>query len=189
MNHVRPTVGLDAVLDAEETTVPSEQEDLDDTTIFDVLGNERRRACLLWLAEHEADLSVSTLSRQVARAVADTETDSDEIYDSVYVSLCQTHLHKLDAVGLVEYDRDRKRVKQGPGFDAIRQQFEAASTTEGQSNETIRAGPVMSALTVAVGVVAVVSPPAARTGLLFGLVAVHLLVFAFASTFTSPVSY
>jgi len=189
MNHMRPTVGLDAALDAEETTVPPEQDGLDDATIFEVLGNERRRACLHCLAEHETDLSVSTLGRQVARAVADAETDSDEIYDSVYVSLCQTHLPKLDAVGLVEYDRDRKRVEQGPGFDAIRQQFEAASTTEDPSNETIRAGPVVSVLTVAVGAVAVVSPPAARTGLLFGLVAVHLLVFAFASTSMSPVSY
>jgi len=184
-----PTVGVDAVLDTEETTVPPEQDGLDDATIFEILGNERRRACLHCLAEHETELSVSTLGRQVARAVADTETDSDDLYDSVYISLCQTHLPKLDAVGLVKYDHDRKQVAQGPGFDAIRQQFEAAHTLEAQSKDTARTGTVVSVLTVAAGAVALLSPPTARTILLFGLVAVHLFILAGTSTSISSGSY
>ncbi|WP_137684077.1 DUF7344 domain-containing protein [Haloarcula mannanilytica] len=186
---MRPTVGLDAVLNAEGTTAPTDQDGLDDATIFEILGNKRRRACLHCLAEHETGMSVSSLGRQVARAVADAGTDSDELYDSVYISLCQTHLPKLDAVGLVEYDHDRKQVAPGPRFDAIRQQFEAARTIEGRSSDTVRAGPVASVLTIAVSAAAAVSPPAARPILLFGLVAVHLFILAVTSTSISPVGY
>lgn len=183
------TVGLDAVVDAETTAGPPAHDRLDEATIFEILGNERRRACLRCLADHETGLSVSALSRQVSRAVADAETDSEELYDSVYISLCQTHLLKLDAVGLIEYEQDRKRVEQGPGFDAIRQQFEAARTLDERSTDTVRARTVVSGLTVAAGALAVVSPPAARTVLLFGLVVVHLFILAVTSTSVSPDSY
>ena len=180
---------LGAVLDAGKTTDPPDQNDLDDATVFDILGNERRRTCLHCLAEHETALPVSELGKQVARAVADAETDGDELYDSVYISLCQTHLPRLDAVGLIEYEQDRKRVRQGPRFDAIRDQFEAARTVEHQSSDSFRAENVVHILTVAIGAAAVVSPPAARTVLLFGLVAVHCLVLILASTSTSIISH
>jgi DNA-binding transcriptional ArsR family regulator len=183
------TVGLGAVLDTEETAVHPDQDGLDDATIFEILGNERRRACLHCLAEHETGMSVSSLGRQVARAVADAGTDSDELYDSVYISLCQTHLPKLDAVGLIEYDHDRKQVARGPGFDAIKQQFEAAHTLEEESKDTAQTTITVSMLTVAAGAVALVSPPTARTILLFGLIAVHLLILAVTSTSISSVSY
>ena len=179
---MRPAVGLGAVLDTGETSAPPDQTGPDDATIFDILGNERRRVCLHCLAEHETALSVSALGQQVAKGVADAETDSDELYDSVYISLCQTHLPKLDAIGLVEYEQDRKGVRQGPRFDAIRYQFEAARTTEGRSSDGFRAETVVRILTVAIGAAAVVGPPAARTVLLFGPVAVHCLILIFAST-------
>ncbi|EMA32765.1 DUF7344 domain-containing protein [Haloarcula japonica] len=186
---MRLTAGLDAVRDAGKTTEPPDQPGLVDATIFDILGNERRRACLHCLAEHEGALSVSALGKQVARAVADAEADSDELYDSVYISLCQTHLPKLDAVGLVEYEQNRKRVRQGPRFDAIRDQFEAARTTEKQSSDGIRAEIIVPILTVAIGAAAILSPPAARTVLLFGLVAIHVLVLIFASTSPFTISH
>lgn len=186
---MRPTIRLGAVFDAGKTTEPPDQNDLDDATVFDILGNERRRACLHCLAECETALPVSELGKQVARAVADAETDSDALYDSVYVSLCQTHLPRLNAAGLVEYEQDRKRVGQGPRFDAIRDQFEAARTTEQQSVDTFRVETVVRILTVATGAAAVVSPPAARTVLLLGLVAVHCLVLIRTSTSTSTTSH
>lgn len=160
-----------------------DQDGLDDATMFDILGNERRRACLGCLAEHETELSVNDLGRQVARVVADAETDS------VYISLSQTHLPRLDAVGLVEYEPDRKRVRQGPRFDAIRSQFEPARTNDCDPSDTVRTGPVASVLTVLIGTAAVVGPPTARPALLLGLVVAHLLVLVLASTSTSPITY
>ena len=95
----------------------------------------------------------------------------------------------LDAVGLVEYEQDRKRVGRGPRFDAIGAQFQAASTNDGESSDSIGTGLVTSVLTVVMGAAAVVSPPTARPALLFGLVATHILVLVLASTSTSPVTY
>ncbi|MDT3436699.1 hypothetical protein [Haloarcula sp. 1CSR25-25] len=184
-----PTAVLDAVLATEETTVSPDQDGLDDATMFDILDNERRRACLGCLSEHETELSVNDLGRQVARVVADAETDSDDLYDSVYISLCQTHLPRLDAVGLVEYEPDRKRVRQGPRFDAIRSQFEPARTNDCDPSDTVRTGPIASVLTVLIGTAAVVGPPTARPALLLGLVVTHLLVLVLASTSTSPITY
>lgn len=180
MRQMVRAVGLDAVFDG-GATAATDPEALDSETTFEVLGNERRRACLQRLADHESGLSVSDLGRQVARAVTDGETESDAIYDSVYISLCQTHLPKLDAVGLVEYDRDQKWVAPGPRFDAARQQFQAAEA-DSQPPAAGRAGTAVSVLTVVVGTLAVLSPPAIRTVLLFGLLAVHLLVLASALT-------
>ncbi|WP_336337149.1 DUF7344 domain-containing protein [Haloarcula brevis] len=173
-----PTAGVDDAPAAEGT----DGDGLDDATMFELLGNERRRACLQCLAAHETPQSVSALGREVARTVADAETDSDDLYDSVYVSLCQTHLPKLDAVGLVEYERERKQVRRGSRFDAIRRQFEAASTDEGVASDTFRVGLAASASTVVLGGAAVVSPPTVRTVLLLGLVAGHLLVLASTAT-------
>lgn len=95
----------------------------------------------------------------------------------------------LDAVGLVEYERDRKQVGRGPRFDAIKPKFEPARPSDGESSDSIGTGPVASVLTVVIGAAAVVSPPAARLALLFGLGATHLLVLVLASTSTSPVAY
>ena len=182
-----PTAGHGAIPGTEGTAVPPDGDGIDDATVFEILGNERRRACLQCLAEHETVVSVSALGRQVARAVADAETDSDDLYDSVYISLCQTHLPKLDAVGLIEYEHERKRVGRGPRFDAVRHQFEAARTDGAAPGDTVRPGPAASTLTLVLCAAAVVSPPAARTVLLFGVVAVHVLVLA--STATATVSY
>ena len=186
---MRPTDGLNAVLGSVNVTESRERDGLDDATIFDILGNERRRACLHCLAEHETAVSVSTLGQQVADVVADAETDSAELYDSVYISLYQTHLPRLDAVGLVEYEQEQKRVRQGPRFETIRDQFEAARTIEAQSRDRIRAETIVSPLTMTIGAAAIVSPPAARTVLLFGLVAVHFLVLVRAFRDTSTVTH
>lgn len=181
MRRTLPAAGLDAVFSAGTTAAP-DRDSLDAETLFEVLGNERRRACLQRLADRETGLSVSDLGRQVARTVTDTETESDAVYDSVYISLCQTHLPKLDAVGLVDYNREEKRVAHGPRFDAVRQQFQTAHTTDHQPADDRRTGLVVSALTAAVAALALLSPPVARTALLFGLLGVHL--FTLASTAT-----
>lgn len=182
-----PTLGREAVTGTGTATAP-DRDSLDAETLFEVLGNERRRACLQRLAEHDTGLSVSDLGREVARSVADEGTESDAVYDSVYVSLCQTHLPKLDAVGLIEYNRDQKLVAHGPQFEAVRRQFRASHPTDQQPGDTGRTdqqqadrgrtGAAVSAVTATAAVLAVLSPPAARTILLLGLAAVHLFTLA-----------
>lgn len=83
---------------------------LDEGSIHDVLRNERRRHTLELLRENGDTLSVRDLSERVAALETGESPAPRNIRQSVYVSLHQTHLPKLDELGIVEYDADAKQV-------------------------------------------------------------------------------
>jgi hypothetical protein len=83
---------------------------LDEGAIHDVLRNERRRFTLEQLRANGNSLSVRELSEQVAALETGESPPPRNIRQSVYVSLHQTHLPKLDELGIVEYDADAKAV-------------------------------------------------------------------------------
>lgn len=78
--------------------------------IHDVLRNERRRLTLEQLRDNGNSLSVRELSERVAALETGETPPPRNIRQSVYVSLHQTHLPKLDELGIVEYDADAKQV-------------------------------------------------------------------------------
>lgn len=85
--------------------------ELDQGEIHDVLRNDRRRLTLSCLQEaDQRTLSVRELSEQVAALETGEEPPPRNKRQSVYVSLHQTHLPKLDELGIVEYDSDGKTV-------------------------------------------------------------------------------
>ncbi|WP_239640357.1 DUF7344 domain-containing protein [Halogeometricum pallidum] len=77
--------------------------------IYSMLSNRRRRLVLNHLRRTEADISVRDLSEAVA--ALENDIDASEVTykqrKRVYTSLHQTHLPKLDDVGVLVYDRDR----------------------------------------------------------------------------------
>jgi hypothetical protein len=77
--------------------------------IHDVLRNERRRLVLerLWADGSE---TVRELSEHIAAVEAGEDPPPRNVRQSVYVSLHQTHLPKLDDLGIVVYDDDAKEV-------------------------------------------------------------------------------
>ncbi|AUX10380.1 hypothetical protein AArcSl_2765 [Halalkaliarchaeum desulfuricum] len=81
-----------------------------ETQIHDLLRNERRQQVI----KHMQRTVGSTTLRELAVAIAEQETGESpppkNIRDSVYNSLHQTHLPKLDRRGVIEYDSDRKTV-------------------------------------------------------------------------------
>jgi hypothetical protein len=81
--------------------------------IFSMLSNRRRRLVLHHLSRTEDPSSVRELSQQVA--MWENDVTMDELTykqrKRVYTSLHQTHLPKLDDVGVVVYDRDRGTVE------------------------------------------------------------------------------
>jgi hypothetical protein len=83
---------------------------LDEGDIHDVLRNERRRFTLEELRDNGDTLSVRELSERVAGLETGESPPPRNIRQSAYVSLHQTHLPKLDELGIVEYDADAKRV-------------------------------------------------------------------------------
>ncbi len=87
-----------------------ETTELPDAEVCAILSNERRRAVLAVLLEADADqFALRDLAEQVAYREADKEASTDH-QQSVYVSLHQTHLPKLDDHNIVKYDDDRKIV-------------------------------------------------------------------------------
>jgi hypothetical protein len=73
------------------------------TEIHDVLRNDRRRLVLSRLREAEDPVSVRELSEYIAGVEADEMPAPRNVRQSVYVSLHQTHLPKLDELGIVEH--------------------------------------------------------------------------------------
>jgi len=76
--------------------------------LFFTLSNERRRHALECLRERGGTVAMRELVREVAARERDVAPD-DLTYDqrkSVYVSLRQTHLPKMDTLGIVEFDPD-----------------------------------------------------------------------------------
>ena len=71
--------------------------------------------------ESTATISVSQLARRIVAVEEDVAVDSatGSRYHSVYTTLIQTHLPKLDSLGVVEYQPDRKQIRPDQNFEAI----------------------------------------------------------------------
>lgn len=84
---------------------------LERTQIHDVLRNDRRRLVLERLQNGDTEETVRDLSEYIASVETGESPAPRNIRQSVYVSLHQTHLPKLDSLGIVTYDSDAKKVK------------------------------------------------------------------------------
>jgi hypothetical protein len=87
------------------------ERDIADEDIHDILRNSRRRAVLQLLRESVGSMSLRELSVSVAEREAGESPPPTDLRQSVYNSLHQTHLPKLDREGIVVYDCDRKTVE------------------------------------------------------------------------------
>lgn len=94
-------------------------------TICDLFGNRRRQAVLAYFYWTDSDEAVSV--RTVAKAIAAYEENcpvdvvEHQPYKRVRETLLQTHLPKLAAADLIEYDADRKRVRPDRDLDIAAQ--------------------------------------------------------------------
>lgn len=93
---------------AAETTTP---DTLDAGQVHDILRNDRRRLAIKCLRENGDTLSVRDLSEDVAARETGQRPAPRDKRRSVYVSLHQTHLPKLDELGIVDYDTESKEVE------------------------------------------------------------------------------
>lgn len=86
-------------------------DDLDEGTIHDVLRNDRRRLVIESLRDGDGSADVSDLAERIAVRETDSEPPPSNKRQSVYVSLHQTHLPKLEELGIVTYDPDEREVE------------------------------------------------------------------------------
>ncbi|MFC6904190.1 DUF7344 domain-containing protein [Halalkalicoccus tibetensis] len=95
--------------------------------IHDILRNDRRRAVIEFLFEHDRRATIRELSEHIAALESGEEPPPRNIRQSVYVSLHQTHLPKLEGLGVVDYDTDSKDVE-------LRDQAEFVAAYMGQTD-------------------------------------------------------
>lgn len=86
-------------------------DELDEATIHDVLRNDRRRIALESLRETSGVADLSDLAETIAAKESGSDPPPSDKRQSVYVSLHQTHLPKLDSLGIIEYDSDAHEIE------------------------------------------------------------------------------
>jgi hypothetical protein len=97
----------------------SREQSLAESEIHDVLRNDRRRLVLERLGERSEAQSVSDLAEYIAAEESGEDPPPRNVRQSVYVSLHQTHLPKLDELGIVAYDADAKLVSRAENADDV----------------------------------------------------------------------
>lgn len=89
----------------------SKQENvLSEQDVHEILRNDRRRAVIQRLQRTIGDVSLRALAETIAEYETGESPPPRNIRESVYNSLHQTHLPKLDSQGIVDYDKNRKTV-------------------------------------------------------------------------------
>ena len=101
---------------------------LEESEVFHILGNDRRRAIVQLLAEESGQVDVSDVASEIAASETDTTPVPNNLYKSVYVSLQQTHLPQLQEDAVIEYDSDAKTIQPGPHFDDVLTYIDGHST-------------------------------------------------------------
>jgi len=81
--------------------------------IHDVLRNDRRRMVLEQLGAADTPVSTRELSERIAAREAGSDPPPRDVRRSVYISLQQTHLPKLDDLDVVDYDDTTREVRPG----------------------------------------------------------------------------
>jgi hypothetical protein len=84
---------------------------LAETEIHDILKNSRRRRVLEHLQESMGSVTLRELAETIAAHESGESPPPRPLRESVYNSLHQTHLPKLDDEGVVNYDKNRKTVE------------------------------------------------------------------------------
>lgn len=89
--------------------------------VFEMLQNERRRRILRYLLDADDVMTIGELAERIAAVENDTTVAAlnSTQRKRVYVALYQTHLPKMDDVGVIDYDRDRGRVRIADNADLL----------------------------------------------------------------------
>lgn len=94
--------------------------EIEEEIVFSILSNQRRRLVVQALEQHEeANIEVGKLARQISAWENDIPSAEVDYTDrkSVYTSLQQLHLPKMDEAEIVEFDQNRGVVRSTDKMD------------------------------------------------------------------------
>lgn len=106
--------------------------DLSLDAIFSILSNSRRRGVVYCLERVDEPLDVSRLTTLVT-AMENGVPPGEVTYTQrkrVYTSLHQSHLPKMDDVGIVDFDRDAGTVEPASGLEEISSHLDAIRSSQ-----------------------------------------------------------
>ena len=83
----------------------NQQVQLSKSDIFGILQNDRRRY-VLEILRSKGNQSVRSLSEEIARLESGEDDPKSTLRKSVYVSLLQTHIPKMESLGVINYNRE-----------------------------------------------------------------------------------
>jgi hypothetical protein len=86
------------------------QSQLSQSDIFGILQNDRRRN-VLKILRTQGSQSVRSLSEEIARLEAETEDPKSSVRKSIYVSLLQTHIPKMESLDIIKFDREHDTIE------------------------------------------------------------------------------
>ena len=90
-----------------------QRSDLSKDVIFDILSNHRRRYVLIYLNQNRGHGTLSEAAEWIAGRENDVDAGvpSSKQRKRVYVSLYQSHLPRMDDVGIIEFESDRGEIE------------------------------------------------------------------------------
>jgi hypothetical protein len=101
---------------------------LDRHEIYTVLSNERRTRAIKHLRERPETVELRNLADAIATEEADQPQPPRSLRQSVYNSLHQNHLPKLDYLGIIDYEDNRKRIVLADGAEQIYDQMDRTAS-------------------------------------------------------------
>jgi hypothetical protein len=103
---------MSGINDSANDPYVSEQthQQLSKSEIFGVLQNDRRR-CVLEILHNKGKQSIRSLSNEIACLESGDEEPKSSFRKSIYVSLLQTHIPKMESLKLITYNREEDNVE------------------------------------------------------------------------------
>lgn len=95
---------------SEPTTDLTASTELTESDRYRLLSDDRRRIVLDILADRVTAITLEELAQTVAEREEDTEAPATTTVERITISLHHKHLPKMAAHGVIEYDRDSKRI-------------------------------------------------------------------------------
>ncbi|MFP4174353.1 MAG: hypothetical protein ACLFSW_01050 [Halobacteriales archaeon] len=108
----------------------SDEDRLDETVVYEILSSERRRHAIDYLRANENGVEVTDIAEYIAEKETGESPPPKDSRKTVYVSLHQTHLPKMDDLDIVNYDTDTKEVTLSDSFRDVAVYMEVVPGTE-----------------------------------------------------------
>lgn len=154
------------------------QPNISRSDIFGILQNDRRR-CVLEILRSKGSQSMRSLSEEIARLESETEEPKSSVRKSIYVSLLQTHIPKMESLEIICYDRENDIIELLPAAQSFNVYM-----------ETVKKGDIpWSQFYLGLSILSIIGSVIIFAGLIKWISSFHWMLFTNAVILTASVSH